>query len=173
MGKHIVVTGGSGKAGQEIIAYLLQHGHEILNFDLSPLPSSLSDRVHTIRLDLADTEPFREPLGRVPDAVIHLGGYARNMMVPDNETFRGNIMCTYSVMEAACRLNIKKIITASSVAVYGVRFADGDTDFPSFPVEEDVDTNPMDAYAISKLCGEYVARGFARSAEGRSWVPGL
>lgn len=176
MGKRIVVTGGSGKAGQHIISYLLQQGHEILNIDLVPLPSNIfSDHVHTLRADLADsgqahgalsshfhlTEPFREPSGP-PDAVIHLAGYARNMIVSDNETFRGNAMSTYNVIEAACRLGIKKVILASSVAAYGVSFAEGDTDFPSFPVDEDVDANPMDAYAISKICGERIARGFVR-----------
>lgn len=176
MGKRIVVTGGSGKAGQHIISYLLQQGHDILNIDLVPLPSNASsDRVHTLRADLADsgqahgslsshfhlTEPFREPPGP-PDAVIHLAGYARNMIVSDNETFRGNAMSTYNVIEAACRLGIKKVILASSVAAYGVSFAEGDIDFPSFPVDEDVDANPMDTYAISKVCGERIARGFVR-----------
>lgn len=176
MAKRIIVTGGSGKAGQHIIPYLLDQGHSILNLDLHPLPPSLANRVHTIRVDLTDsgqvysaftshfrlTEPFREPLGLVPDAVIHLAGYARNMIVPDSETFRGNALSTYNVIEAACRLNIRKIVMASSVSVYGVSFAEGDVEFPSFPVHEDVDVDPMDTYAISKVCGERVARGFAR-----------
>lgn len=108
------------------------------------------------------TEPFREPLNLTPDAVIHLAGYARNMIVPDNETFRGNALSTYNVIEAASRLKIKKIVTASSLTVYGVSFAEGDVEYPSFPVDEEVDANPMDTYAISKVCGERVARGFAR-----------
>lgn len=41
MGKRIVVTGGSGKAGQHITSYLLQQGHDILNIDLVPLPSNI------------------------------------------------------------------------------------------------------------------------------------
>ena len=176
MGKRIIVTGGSGKAGQHIISYLLEKGHDILNLDLMPLPGDLGKRVHTLRVDLTDsgqvysaftshfqlTEPFREPLRLVPDAVIHLAGYSRNMIAPDNETFRGNTLSTYNVIEAASRLNIKKIITASSITVYGVSFAEGDVDYPSYPVDEDVDANPMDTYAISKVCGERVARGFAR-----------
>ncbi|KAJ5298277.1 nascent polypeptide-associated complex subunit beta [Penicillium atrosanguineum] len=176
MGKRIIVTGGSGKAGQYVIDYLLDQGHQVLNLDLTPLPAPFSDRVHTIRVDLADsgqvysaftshfklTEPFREPLDLLPDALIHLAGYSRNMIVPDNETFRGNALSTYNVIEAACRLGIKKIVTASSVTVYGVSYAEGDVDYPSFPVHEEVDTHPMDTYAISKVCGERIARGFAR-----------
>ncbi|KAJ5439089.1 uncharacterized protein N7458_010087 [Penicillium daleae] len=176
MGKRIIVTGGSGKAGQHVIAYLLEKGHDVLNLDLIPLSGELANRVHTMRVDLTDsgqvysaftshfhlTEPFREPLRLLPDAVIHLAGYSRNMIAPDNETFRGNTLSTYNVIEAASRLNIKKIITASSITVYGVSYAEGDVEFPSYPVDEEVDANPMDTYAISKVCGERVARGFAR-----------
>ncbi|KAJ5409018.1 hypothetical protein N7509_002901 [Penicillium cosmopolitanum] len=176
MGKRIIVTGGSGKAGQHIIRYLLQQGHDVLNLDLVALPAEFSDRVHTMIVDLADsgqvycalsshfhlTEPFREPLNLVPDAVIHMAGYSRNMIAPDNETFRSNTMSNYNVIEAACKLNIKKIIIASSITVYGVSYAEGDVDYPSFPVDEEVDANPMDTYAIAKVCAERVARGFAR-----------
>ncbi|RAK99979.1 NAD-dependent epimerase/dehydratase family protein [Aspergillus ibericus CBS 121593] len=177
MGKRIIVTGGSGAAGQHIITYLLAQGHSILNIDLVPIPDpTLASQVHTLRADLTDsgqtynalcshfhlTEPFHEPLRQLPNAVIHLAGYARNMIVPDNETFRGNALSMYNIIEATCRLNIPKLILASSITVYGVSFAEGDIDFPSFPVDETVDANPMDTYAISKICGERIARGFAR-----------
>ncbi|KAJ5090645.1 hypothetical protein N7532_009329 [Penicillium argentinense] len=176
MGKRIIVTGGSGKAGQHIIRYLLAQGHDVLNLDLVALPAEFSERVHTMIVDLADsgqvycalsshfhlTEPFREPVNLMPDAVIHMAGYSRNMIAADNETFRSNTMSTYNIIEAACKLNIKKIILASSITTYGVSYAEGDVEYPSFPVDEEVDANPMDTYAIAKVCGERVARGFAR-----------
>ncbi|KGO42057.1 NAD-dependent epimerase/dehydratase [Penicillium expansum] len=169
---HIVVTGGSGKAGQFVISELLNAGHKILNLDLMAMEHP---DVHTLKTDLADSgqvfnalsgqwtlrEPFPEGLPPRPDAVIHLAGYARNMLVPDNETFRSNTQGTYNIIEAGCKLGIRKIIIASSVTVYGVAFAQGDTDFPSFPIHEDLDVNPTDTYAIAKLCGERTARGFA------------
>jgi nucleoside-diphosphate-sugar epimerase len=95
--------------------------------------------------------------------VIHFGAYARNLLVPDNETFQANVMSTYNVIEASCKLGIRKIIIASSETTYGVCFAQGDTDYHSFPLDEDTyDTDPMDTYALSKLCGERTARTFAR-----------
>jgi nucleoside-diphosphate-sugar epimerase len=84
------------------------------------------------------------------------------MLVPDNECFKGNVTSTYNVIEAACKLGVKKIIIASSETAYGVCFGQGDLDYDSFPLDEDSDVNPMDTYAISKLCGERVARGFVR-----------
>ena len=84
------------------------------------------------------------------------------MLVPDNECFKGNVVSTYNIMEVACRLSAKKIIVASGETAYEVCFVQGDLDYHSFPLEEDHDVNPMDTYAISKLCGERTARGFAR-----------
>lgn len=84
------------------------------------------------------------------------------MLVPDNECFKGNVTSTYNVIEAACKLGVKKIIIASSETTYEVCFGQGDLDYTSFPLDEDADVNPMDTYAISKLCGERVARGFVR-----------
>lgn len=176
MGKRVIVTGGSGKAGRSVITSLLEKGYEVLNLDLQSLDGDLAGQVHTLKVDLADsgqvfsaisshfrlTQPFREPLLQAPDAVVHLAGYARNMLVPDNETFRGNIISTYNVIEAASKLGVKKIVLASSVCVYGVTFAEGDVDFESFPIDETLDVNPMDVYSISKLCAERVARGYAR-----------
>ncbi|KAL2867782.1 NAD-dependent epimerase/dehydratase family protein [Aspergillus lucknowensis] len=175
--KRIIVTGGSGQVGQHVIAYLLEKGHDILNLDLVPLPDHLAQHVHTLRVDLTDSGhvhsaltsrfhpacPFgREPLNQIPDAVIHLASYPRNMIVPDGETYRVNTQAGYNVIEAACRLGIKKIIIASTVCVYGPAYAEGEIDFPSFPVDEEVDASPMDTYAISKVCVERTARGFAR-----------
>ncbi|GFF24452.1 hypothetical protein IFM46972_01045 [Aspergillus udagawae] len=159
MGLRVIITGGSGKAGQHVIAELLKAGHTVLNLDLLPCPN---DKVFSAMSgQFALSEPFPPGLPPTPDAVIHLAGYSRNMLAPDDETFRANTVSTYNVIEAACKLGIRKIIIASSVTVYGVSFALGDTEYPSFPVDEEVDTNPTDTYAIAKVCGERVARGFA------------
>ncbi|KAI9721212.1 MAG: hypothetical protein M1812_002373 [Candelaria pacifica] len=171
-GKRIVFTGGSGKAGRHCIPYLLAQGHKVLNLDLVPLAHP---EVYTLKTDLTDSGQvfnalsshfnmtgFEEPSIPKPDAVIHFAAYARNMLVPDNECFKGNVLSTYNVIEAACKLGIKKIVIASSETTYGVCFAQGDVDYHSFPLEEDYDVDPMDTYAISKLCGERTARGFCR-----------
>jgi len=72
--------------------------------------------------------------------------YARNMLVPDSELFQANVRSTYNVIEAASKLGVKKIIIASSETTYGVCFAQGDTEYKSFPLEEDYDVEPEDTY---------------------------
>ena len=37
MGKRIMFTGGSGKAGRHVVPYLVERGHQVLNIDITPL----------------------------------------------------------------------------------------------------------------------------------------
>jgi nucleoside-diphosphate-sugar epimerase len=174
----VVFTGGSGKAGRHCIPYLLEQGHQVLNLDLVALDNP---DIYTLKVDLTKSgdvfnalsshfnmkeyadppHAAHQPLPPV-DAVVHFAAYARNLLVPDNECFTANVAQTYNVIEAACKLGIKKVIIASSETVYGVCFTQGDSDYHCFPLEEDYDCDPMDSYACSKLCGERIARTFAR-----------
>jgi nucleoside-diphosphate-sugar epimerase len=172
MGKRIVFTGGSGKAGRHVVPYLLGHGYEILNLDLVPLQQP---GVHTLVADVADGGQVfgaltshldmagfaRKGDRRPPDAVVHFAAVARNMITTDAETFRVNVMSTYHVIEAATTLGVRKILIASSETTYGVCFAEGDKDYARFPLEEDYPVDPMDSYGLSKLVNERTAHAFA------------
>ncbi|EFQ88893.1 hypothetical protein PTT_15033 [Pyrenophora teres f. teres 0-1] len=174
-GKRIVFTGGSGKAGRHVIPELLKRGYQVLNLDLIDFPDP-SANVFTLKTDLTDSGQVFNALTThfnfsgyedtqvpsPPDAVIHFAAYARNMLVPDNECYAGNVRSTYNVIEAACKLGVKKIIIASSETTYEVCFGQGNLDYTAFPLVEDMDVNPMDTYAISKLCGERYERDFPR-----------
>lgn len=172
MSKRIVFTGGSGKAGRDVVPYLKAQGHEVFNLDLAPLDCP---GVNTLITDLRDSGQVFNALsmhfdfpdlargtGPAPlDAVVHFGAIPRILMKPDNTTFADNVTSTYNVIEAAAKLGIKKIVIASSETTYGVCFAEGDRDFKSFPLEEDYDIDPMDSYGLSKLVNEKTARAFA------------
>ncbi|KAF4784556.1 NAD dependent epimerase/dehydratase [Colletotrichum scovillei] len=170
MGKRIIFTGGSGIAGRWVIQELLREGHEVMNLDIAPLDNPA---VHTMRCDVSDAGQvysalhsqlrLSQPLEKssVPDAVIHFAGYARPLLAPDSEVFKTNVNSIHNVIEAACKLGVKKIILASSVCVYGVTFAEERRKFISFPIDEEVDCNPTDPYALSKVVGETIARSFA------------
>ncbi|CAD6589610.1 MAG: hypothetical protein TREMPRED_005443 [Tremellales sp. Tagirdzhanova-0007] len=182
----IVFTGGSGKAGRHVIPYLVSQGHEILNLDLVDFPDP-SLGVYTMKCNLVDSgqvfnaltslfnmgEYAREDdwkeranggyLG-TPAMVIHFAAYARDMIVPDNLTFAANTQATYNVIEASCKLGVRKIIIASSETTYGVCFTQGEkgNEYRSFPLLEEYDIDPMDTYGLSKKIGEETARSFAR-----------
>jgi UDP-glucose 4-epimerase len=172
MSKRIIFTGGAGKAGRHVVPYLLGHGYQVLNLDLQTLDQP---GVHTLITDLADAGQVFNALTshfsmagfangegrRPPDAVVHFAAIARNMIKPDAETFRTNVMSTYHVIEAATTLGVRKVIVASSETTYGVCFADTDKNYACFPLDEEYDIDPMDSYGLSKLVNEKTARAFA------------
>jgi nucleoside-diphosphate-sugar epimerase len=172
MGKRIVFTGGSGKAGRHVLPCLVANGHEVLNIDLAP---SEVPGITTIHADLTDSGEAFNALsmhfdfnglasGAGPaqvDAVVHFAAVPRILIRPDNATFAANTISTYNVIEAAVKLGIPKIVIASSETTYGVCFAEGDKDYHSFPLTEDYDVDPMDSYGLSKVVNEKTARAFA------------
>ena len=172
MTKRILFTGGTGKAGRHVVPYLRDRGYRVLNFDLNPsehadIPTLVGDITDGGQVMNAMTTHFGFDglrAGAAPgpvDAVVHFAAIPRILIRPDDETFRVNVMGTYTVIEAAMKLGIRKVVIASSETTYGVCFAEGDKDFHSFPLEEDYDTDPMDSYGLSKVVNEKTARAFA------------
>jgi nucleoside-diphosphate-sugar epimerase len=171
--KRILFTGGSGKAGKYVIAYLLEQGHRVLNVDLVALDCQ---GVDNLIADITDSGHMFNAMSTYAgfdemelgtgvtkfDAVVHFAAVPRILLKPDNETFRVNTIGTYNVIEAAVKLGIKKIIIASSETTYGICFSDGKTNPHTLPLEEDYDVDPMDSYGLSKVINEKTARSFQR-----------
>jgi len=170
--KKIIFTGGTGKAGKHAVAHLVEHGYRVLNLDTKPLDNP---KVRTLITDITDSgqvfnalssytglHEFDPSLRPEPiDAVVHFAAIPRIMITPDNEVFRINTMGTYNVIEAAVKLGIKKVIIASSETTYGLVFANEPRNPEYFPLDEEYPVDPMDSYALSKICNERTARAFA------------
>ncbi|TLU71716.1 NAD-dependent epimerase/dehydratase family protein [Lichenicoccus roseus] len=170
--KQILFTGGSGKAGRHVVQYLVERGYHVLNIDQKPLDNP---KVRTLITDITDAgqlfnafssytglhefDPDLRP--NKIDAVVHFAAIPRVMIVPDNETYRINVMGTYNVLDAATKLGIPKVIIASSETTYGVVFANTPREPDYFPLDEEYPVDPMDSYALSKICNERTARAFS------------
>lgn len=171
----ILFTGGAGKAGRHVVAYLLEQGHRVLNVDRVPLAlegvdnriADITDagQVYDVMSSLAGLDEL-EPGTGVPkfDAVVHFAAIPRILVTSDNECYRVNTLGTYNIIDAAVKFGIRKIVFASSETTYGVCFADGERKPDYLPIDEDHPTVPEDSYAMSKVCNEVTARSFqARS----------
>ena len=171
MSKNVIFTGGSGKAGRYVVQHLVEHGYNVLNLDMKPLDNP---KVRTLITDITDSgqvfnaltttlelHEFASDL-RAPkiDAVVHFAAIPRIMLVPDNEVFRINTMGTYNIIEAAEKLGVRKTIIASSETTYGLVFSNQPRDPVYFPLDEEYPVNPMDSYALSKICNERTAHAF-------------
>ena len=169
----VLFTGGSGKAGKHVVAYLAAQGHRVLNVDkvalrhpgVADLVADITDsgQMFNAMTAYASGDELEDGLGHRPfDAVVHFAAIPALMLAPDNETYRVNVMGTYNVLEAALKSGIRKVIIASSETTYGVCFSDGQTDPAYLPLDEAYPINPMDSYGMSKKVNEVTAEAFQR-----------
>ncbi len=153
----VAVTGGSGRAGRHVVVELAHAGHEVINVDRERLDSL---NVPTIRIDLEDTGAVYDVLGEFrPEGVCHLAanpspaGYARS------DTFGGNTMITYNVMQASGDLGVTRFINAGSEMATG--WLTTEELPPRFPITEEHRVASPNAYALSKYMGEVIADSLA------------
>lgn len=169
----VLFTGGSGKAGKHVVAYLAAQGHRVLNIDRVPLRhpgvmdlnADITDlgQMFSVMQGYAGGDELEDGKGqRIFDAVVHFAAVPALMLASDHETWRVNVMGTYNVLEAAVKMGIRKVIIASSETTYGVCFSDGQTDPAYLPLDEDYPINPMDSYGLSKKVNEVTAAAFQR-----------
>ena len=121
-----LVTGGAGFIGSHIVDELLKRGYEVRILDnlerrVHPKgrPKYVPDDVEFIEGDVADKETMCRALKGV-DVVFHQAAYQDYM--PDfSKFFRTNVVGTAMIYEVIVeeKLDVKKIIVASSQAVYG------------------------------------------------------
>ena len=168
--KNILVTGGSGKAGRAICRGLVERGYNVLNIDIQPSTDPVCPFYKVDLNDLGQVmdamqwtggkdHPFRK--FRTPDAVVHLAAVPAPDLMPEDITFRNNIMSTYNVFDAAIRCGVKRIVWASSETTLGLPFRPENV--PAYaPIDEEHPMRPESAYSLSKDLGEEMARQMQR-----------
>ncbi len=150
----IPVTGGAGFIGQHTIRLLEEKGYDVVALDWDPMRVRDLKCLHKITGDMK-SQPLIDALMHEykPEGIIHLGAQSA---VPISMLAWGldaeqNIMGTISVVDAARRNGVKRIVFAGSGgSVYG--------NPTKLPVREDTSVNPLSPYAISKLAGEFYVR---------------
>jgi UDP-glucose 4-epimerase len=156
----ILITGGAGFIGSHLVEHF-QGTAEIVVLDnlRSGYRHNLDGLDHTfIEGNVTDPAAVARAMQGV-DLVFHL---AAMISVPESmarprECVDINVTGLLHVLEAAESAGVKKLVLASSAAVYGNN--------PTVPKTEDMTPEPKSPYAITKLDGEYYLEMFRR--EGR------
>ena len=124
MHKNILITGGCGFVGSELVKHLLKKGYFINVLDLQIYGSNLNDHVNLnlIKGDIRDTKIIDKATKSV-DAVIHLACISNDPSFELNPSLGKSInLDSFLPFLDICKKNkIKKFIYASSSSVYGIK----------------------------------------------------
>ena len=174
----ILVTGGLGFIGHNVVAQLEQQGHTCVITDtqttygivpqdeLDYLISERKKKIKTDRIygiDIADQDGIdwlvRE---HCPSIVVHLASFPRQKVVNANPQLGSHTMSEglLNLLEASTKYNVRKFVYVSSSMVYG-NFKDIYFD----GVTESHATDPIGQYGIMKLAGEWLVRDYTRRTE--------
>jgi len=154
-----LVTGGCGFIGSHIVEALVARDESVRILDnLSTGHESniatFRDKAELVRGDIRDTDAVATAM----QGVTHVFHEAALVSVADSverpeENHAINITGTLNVLDAARKAGVRRVVWASSAAIYG--------DDPALPKREDMLPAPVSPYGMAKLAGEHYASVFA------------
>ena len=148
-----LVTGGAGFIGGHITEFLLGKRHDVVVFDdfstgkMENL-AAVEDRIQIIRGDIRDVDALQAASKGI-DYVIHHAAEISVIRSLEDPSFINavNVDGTLNVLIAAKDNGVKRVVLASSSAIYG--------DTGKQPQKEDFVPNPLSPYGATKIAGEY------------------
>ena len=148
--KKILVTGVAGFLGSHLAERLSVMNNKVIGVDnmLGGYKDNIPKNIVFFNFDCCDLKKMNEVMKGV-DVVYHCAATAHEglSVFSPVEITKNNYMASISVFTAAISNNVKRIIFCSSMARYG----DQQT-----PFKENMETKPLDPYAISKVAAEKV-----------------
>ena len=162
--KRVVVTGGTGFVGANLVRRLLKEGHEV---HLLVRPghttwrvAAIADRVTLHEVDLTVMRALRQLLTTIrPDWVFHLAAYgAYSWQKNRRRIVRTNVLVTMNLVDAALDAGCETVVNAGSSSEYGLK--------PYAPREDEA-LAPNSEYAITKAAGSLYCRHVALSRRAR------
>jgi UDP-glucose 4-epimerase len=157
--KKVLVTGGAGFIGSNLVGELLRGGNEVTVLDnlssgyrtnLDPFPS-----VRLMEGDIRDPKAVEEAV-KGNEVIFHLAASVGNKRsIEDPVTDASvNVIGTLNLLEAARKHGVRKIITSSSAGIFG--------ELKTLPIREDHPVEPDSPYGCTKLCQEKLSLVYAK-----------
>jgi UDP-glucose 4-epimerase len=153
-----LVTGGAGFIGSNITRALVGRGDKVRvldNFSSGREENleGLRDKIELLRGDVTDYSAVKEAMIGC-DFVLHqaaIPSVPRSIDRPI-ESDRANVLGTLTVLEAARKLGVSRVVYAASSSAYG--------ETPTLPKVESMPADPLSPYAVQKLAGEHYMKAF-------------
>jgi nucleoside-diphosphate-sugar epimerase len=151
----ILVTGGTGFIGKNLVSYLVKRGHETVCLvrKTSKLDELESMAIPLVFADMLDAGEIDRVFGEVrPDVVYHCA--AKVMDKGERELIRVNVDGTRNICQACFANGVKRLIYLSSVAVVSGN--------PGVPIRDDMPYKASNSYGRSKAAAERVVVEFRK-----------
>ena len=147
----VLVTGGAGFIGREVVKQLQQNGYVVTVLDKAEKPLDFTN-VKYIRGDLQNAAKCVVACAG-QDFVIHLAAKPRipESFIDPDSYFDDNVTGTKNILTAASAVGIRKFVYASSSSVYGNNPA------PHKPFHK---PDPLNYYSMTKLFGEHLCKQY-------------
>ena len=148
----VLITGGAGKVAKLLRSRLAAPDRVLRLLDIrAPEPAGPGEAVECVTASVTDLDAMTEACRGV-DAIVHLGGQAREADV--DTVLHNNMLGSYTVMEAARRAGVTRVVLASSSHAVGFH----DRHSGELPLRGDLDGRPDTLYGWSKMAAEGVGR---------------
>ncbi len=154
----ILVTGGAGFIGSNLVDALVDEGHEVAVVDNLSTGSkeNINQKAKFFELDITDNENLLKIFEEVkPEAVFHLAAQASVITSAEDPSYdvKVNVIGTINLLQCCVKLSVRKFIFSSTGgAIYG-------DDAPR-PTVETATERPVSPYGIDKHCAENFIRFF-------------
>ena len=154
--KKILVTGGAGFIGSHLTDWLVEEGYKVVVAD--DLSRGRLENVNTKadfeKIDIT-SKKFKNLVKKFkPDVIYHFAAQSNigKSLEDPQKDISINFLATQSLLEQVKVLKVKKIIFASSAAVYAGS--------KKMPIEEEDPKEPISLYGVSKLLSEFLLRNY-------------